>query len=302
MDDRFNDVDVVAEGTCEWLLRHKTYRSWVTCNRGLLCIKGKPGSGKSTLLRYVIDNVMVASNIRGNALVLSFFFHGRGAELQRTPLGFFRSLLHQLLPHVPDTLPELVATFQERCKNIGEPDKKWRWHLRELQGFLKSSLSKVLEKRSVCLFVDALDECGEQNAIGLVEKFKSLLRELPSSSQFHICFTCRHYPILDLDYEFEICPEHENREDISTYVQAQFSAPTTSTIPATTRETITRRASGMFLWARLVIRRVLDLERGGWGWAAVEAEINTIPPDLDELYLELVQGMDERSVSLRLIQ
>lgn len=193
MDNRSKDIDDAAQGTCEWLLRHDTYRSWVICDQDLLWIKGKPGSGKSTLLRYALKNVMVASNIGGNALVLSFFFHGRGAELQRTPLGLFRSLLHQLLSRVPAASPDLVATFQQRRKTIGEPGEKWQWHVRELQDFFRSSLLKVLENRSVWLIIDALDECGERNAVDLIGNFKTLLQGLPSpdDSQLRICLTCR---------------------------------------------------------------------------------------------------------------
>ena len=166
MGNRSKDICVAAEGTCEWLLRHDTYRSWVTCDRGLLWIKGKPGLGKSTLLRYALDNVMVASNIASNVganpFVLSFFFHSRGVELQRTRLGLLRSLLHQLLSR--DDLPGLVATFQKHCNDFGEAGEKWQWHLRKLQDIFKLSLTKVLNNRPVWLFVDALDESGKANA------------------------------------------------------------------------------------------------------------------------------------------
>ncbi|KAI3324731.1 hypothetical protein HD806DRAFT_53878 [Xylariaceae sp. AK1471] len=308
MENRSNDIDSAAEGTCKWLLRHKVHRDWAACDRSLLWIKGKPGLGKSTLLRYALGDAIVASNIGDRALVLSFFFHGRGTELQKSSLGFFRSLLHQLLRRVPDALPDLVSTFEERFQSMGEPGQKWQWNLRELQASFKSSLPKVLENHPVWLFVDALDECGEENAINLVDEFKSLLRELPpTDSQFHICFTCRHYPILDLDYGLEICLEHENKEDISSYIEAQFSMQKASMIPAATRKTIMDRASGVFMWARLVIKRVLALERKGMEWEAIEAEIKTIPPELDKLYDELVQGMInqdmiEKSASLKLIQ
>ena len=304
MENRFNDIDNAAEGTCKWLLPHETYKSWAACDRGLLWIRGKPGSGKSTLLRYALGDAIVASNIGDRALVLSFFFHGRGAELQKTPLGLFRSLLYQLLNLVPDAFPDLVTRFQQQCNNKGEPGEKWHWHSNELQHFFRSSLPKVLESRPVWLFVDALDEGGEEIAVDLVGKFKSLLQGLPSNgSQFHICFTCRHYPILDLDYGygFEICLEHENGQDISTYVQAQLSASpvlSASTIPTIVMDC----ALGVFMWAGLVLKRVLDLERKGWAVKKIEAEIRSIPPALDELYLGLVRSMDERSASLKLIQ
>ncbi|KAK3946213.1 hypothetical protein QBC46DRAFT_454871 [Diplogelasinospora grovesii] len=258
MEDRYDDIDPATTGTCEWLLRHQTFHSWASSDRGLLWIKGKPGSGKSTLLRHVLSEM---PNIGESALILSFFFHGRGSELQKTPLGLFRSLLHQLLSQVPDALPDLVATFQQRCETVGTPGEKWQWHLNELQRFFESSLPKVLETRPLWLFVDALDECGEESAVKLAEDFKSLLQRLPSSGlkQFRICFTCRHYPILYLHSVFEVCVEKENRQDISTFVQdklSSFSRRTSSTIP----ELITNRAEGVFMWACHMVKQVLDLE------------------------------------------
>ncbi|KAH7153752.1 ankyrin repeat-containing domain protein [Fusarium sp. MPI-SDFR-AT-0072] len=264
MDGRFLDIDAAAKGTCNWLLWHQTFKSWASCGRGLLWIKGKPGSGKSTLLRYVLDHIVTIPNTGEGALILLFFFHGRGTELQRTPLGLFRSLLHQLLRQVPEALTDLVDTFQQRCETV--------------------------------------DESGQKNAVRLVREFKSLVQGLPSTgSQFHICFTCRHYPILDQACQFEICLEEENEQDISTYVRTQLSVSrelTTSTIP----KLITKHAQGVFIWAYLVVDRILDLDNGGAGLRKIEDEIYSIPPDLDDLYHDLIRNMDERPASLKLIQ
>jgi ankyrin repeat protein len=302
MDSRFLDIDAAAKGTCEWLLRHKMYTSWASCDRGLLWIKGKPGSGKSTLLRYVLDHVMEIPNTGEGALILSFFFHGRGSELQRTPLGLFQSLLYQLLRQVPEALTDLIATFQQRCETIGKPGENWQWHLCELPRLFESSLLKVLRTRPVWLFVDALDECGQRNAVRLVREFKFLLQELSSTgSHFHICFTCRHYPILDQTCQFEICLEEENRQDISIYVRAQLSISrelTTSTIP----ELLIKHAEGVFIWAYLVVDQILDLDNRGAGLRKIEDEIYSIPPELDDLYYDLIRNVDERPASLKLIQ
>ncbi|KAJ4175643.1 hypothetical protein NW767_015719 [Fusarium falciforme] len=299
MDSRSNDIDAAAKGTCKWLLRHETCTSWASCDRGLLWIKGKPGSGKSTLLRYILDYVMAIPNIGEGALILSFFFHGRGSELQKTPLGLFRSLLHQLLRQVPEALKDLVATFQQRCETVGKPGEKWQWHPRELQRFFESSLPKVLETRPVWLFVDALDECGKENAVKLVEDFESMLQRSPSSNlkRFCICFTCRHYPILNLDGVFEVCVEKENRKDISTFVQdklSSFRVRTSSTIP----DLIIKRADGVFLWAWLIVKQVLDLEREGIGLKEIEAKIRSVPQKLDALYCELIRNMSSESLKL----
>ncbi|EJT68839.1 hypothetical protein, variant [Gaeumannomyces tritici R3-111a-1] len=290
MHSRSHDIDHAVTGTCEWLLRHETYRGWAACDRGLLWIKGKPGSGKSTLLKYALDNGAVPR--AGNTtLVLSFFFHDRGHELERTPLGLYRSLLHQLLSQVPNALPDLIDTFEKNRKEFGQPGEKWQWHQKQLQRFFELSLPNVLKTRSVWLFVDALDECGERNAVDLVKWFESLLR-----NPFRVCFTCRHYPILALDGAFEICLENENRDDISAYVQDQLSAfhMRSFTIPAL----ITARAEGVFMWARLVVRQVLDLDREGKRLGTIEAVIRSTPPALDELYHKLIESMEPYSLDL----
>ena len=126
------------------------YQSWAASDRGLLWIKGNPGSGKSTLVKYALGSC----GARDNALVLSFFFHGRGDELQRTPLGLFRSLLHQVLRRFPDVLPDLVDIFKTKCNEFGEPGVKWQWHQEELQHLFQSCLPRVLTTRPVWVFLE----------------------------------------------------------------------------------------------------------------------------------------------------
>ncbi len=302
MQTRSLEISTAVEGTCRWLLEHSTYKRWAACDHGLLWIKGKPGSGKSTLMKYALGRQLEGRD--GNTLVLSFFFHDRGNTLQKSALGFVRSLVHQLLDQAPDALSDLVHTFDKRRENHGEPGSAWHWHEEELWLALVSSLPKVLKTRSVCCFVDALDEGGKDTAVELVEKFKSAvegLRRHPTGlSPFRICFSCRHYPIVDLDQAaFEICAEEENPRDISAFVDdrlAAFSARTSSTIPTL----IAKRASGVFMWARLVVKQVLDLELEGKGLQSIKAAINAIPPELDDLYRQLIRDMDP--ASLKLIQ
>jgi ankyrin repeat protein len=300
MDSRQNDIDDAAKGTCEWLLLHDKYRAWLASDRCLLWIKGKPGSGKSTLLGYALKHVLDKSDIQRYAIVLSFFFHNRGSELQRTGLGLYRSLLHQLLCAVPTAAGKLREVFDQRCRTVGKPGEQWQWHLRELQDFFQSSLTDVLKDYPVWLFIDALDESGKESAVTLVKEFKSLLQELQSGSfPLHICFSCRHYPIVDRDGQLEVCVEHENRADIATYVQAELSESrvlAASTIP----EMITERAEGVFMWARLVVHRVLELDREGAELPTLERQVDRTPRVLHSLYQTLVQTM--KPASLKLIQ
>ena len=299
---RSNDIKSAAEGTCEWLLRHEMYKSWAAHDQGLLWIKGKPGSGKSTLLRYALDNVEKAPSFRDEDLVLSFFFYNLGTELQKTLLGFLRSLLYQILDRVPNAVFNVVNSFQKWHDTISKPDEEYKWSLPELERFLMSSLQKILETCSIWLFVDALDEAGRDNAISTFSYFRSMLQK-PLSADFRIriCFTCRHYPILDTGDASGICLESENEKDISIYVRDQLSVSltlTASEIP----NLITKRAKGVFLWVRFVVKRALILEGDRKGLKEIEKEINSIPADLGKLYSQLVQSMNERPASLKLFR
>ena len=302
MNDRANDIEGAAEGTCTWLFKDETYTAWVSRPGGLLCIKGKPGCGKSTLLRYALDNVRATTNIR-ETVFLSFFFHSGGTELQRTPVGLFRSLLFQLLSQVPDAVPELVTTFQQRCETIGKPGKKWEWHPHELRRFFESSLLKVLKTRQVWLFIDALYECecAQTKAAKIAEEFKSLPQRLRLTGlkQLRVCFTCRHHPNLGLDCKPTILLDTQNAQDIETVVQAYLPTELSETGVG---RLIIENSRGVFMWARLALEKAQLLFRHAESTAKIKAEIGRIPEDLKVLYRDLIKTGKHTSATIELMQ
>ncbi|KAJ5887721.1 hypothetical protein N7495_007762 [Penicillium taxi] len=292
------EVEDATIGTCKWLLSNETLIYWTRQHRGLLWIRGKPGSGKSTLMKYALREIPAIYD--ANTMVISFFFHGRGQELQKTPYGLYRSLIHQLLRCVPGALTDLIDYFENQRKTIGEPGDKWKWELQQLQAFLKSSLIRILKTRSVLLFIDALDECGEELAIELIGHFHYLISSLPSTNaRLGIMFSCREYPILDLRKGSTIVLHKENKADIAAFVRKRFS---TSDIDAEIQEGICNRAQGVFLWAHFVIERLLYMERNAEPKGKMKAVVERIPQGLHELYRQLIQGMKDRPEALKLIQ
>jgi hypothetical protein len=71
-------------------------------------IKGKPGSGKSTLMKCVLEHIRRQP---GACTIASFFFNARGEPFERSIEGCYRTLLHQLLTHVPKL--RLPATWEK---------------------------------------------------------------------------------------------------------------------------------------------------------------------------------------------
>src|SRR5947207_293860 len=305
MRNREHDIESQADNTCAWLLKHENFLGWLAQQRGLLWVRGKPGAGKSTLLKYALQETRRHS-LQNRLVVASFFFHGRGAEIQKTPEGLFRSLLHQLLERTPNILSELNKTFNNKVRTVGEPKKEWEWHPRELQDLLTASLAEVGKAYTVRIFVDALDECGEPVAVKLAEYFQKLV----SSSgvvegSLSICFSCRHYPVMSIKSGFEICVEDENDEDIKTYItdELHHSIGDERKVHILQQEIITR-ASGSFQWVTLVLSQVLELYRRRRPLQTLQTHIQKTPAELTGLYRELLNSIEEDSISqsLQLMQ
>src|SRR4029077_11857776 len=201
-------------------------------------------------------------------------------------------------------LPTLVQAFEKKQK-MGKPGEECNWQESELLGFLKASLPVALESYSIRIFVDALDECGEDIAVRLVETFQTLISKGPqTSSNFSICFSSRHYPILDSDVNggLGICVDYQNGKDISIFVQSKLQSYRLGNDKL--GDLIIDKASGVFQWATLVVDSISKLNRKGYGIRRIETEIQRIPKDLDELYRSLLDCIpkEDKCQSLKLMQ
>ncbi|KAG4276859.1 hypothetical protein FPRO04_14258 [Fusarium proliferatum] len=189
---------------------------------------------------------------------------------------------------MPEALTGLVKTYQQRRDGIGKPGVAWKWELDELQNVFKCSIDEALKSRPVWVFVDALDESGAENAKLVIRHFKDVLQGPSSRSQLHICFSCRHYPVQDWESGFEVHTEQENRQDIVTYTRTQLSGyknPALSPLP----DIIAQSSKGLFIWARLVVNQILDLDLEGNPNSAMEMiskSMDRLPQDLDAICTE----------------
>jgi Cdc6-like AAA superfamily ATPase len=165
--------------------------------RGLLWIKGNPGVGKSALMKFAVRTM---NSLEPAKLVFSFFVTGRGTTLQKTPLGIFRSLLHNIIEYFPDHLAEVVERFKEQQQRYGDyHQERWKWNEHELQEYMTKILTQGTKDCPITIFVDALDECGTESAKKLLAYFIELTKtDGRQESQLRICFSSRHYPVIGL--------------------------------------------------------------------------------------------------------
>jgi ankyrin repeat domain-containing protein 50 len=307
---RRSEADKAHPDTCNWILEHKSYTQWLHEKRGLLWIKGKPGAGKSTLLAYIFRIFQENSSAQAD-LSLEFFFHGRGTALQKSSIGMYRSLLHQLYVMDKPSRDPIRKAFQDK-RIFGEPGLGWEWQLSELQDLFLTLLLTAAKARRVYIFIDALDEAGSE-ARDLVGYFHIMNDKLNATgSTAAICISCRHYPVTAIIPGLDVVVEENNHDDIALYVQARLRAnirenqnEIDSKGWSRMEKQIVDDASGVFQWARLVITMVLEHYEEGESWNEIHLKLSKVPRELGAVYEHILSNIikpERRKKTLQLMQ
>ncbi|VUC38094.1 unnamed protein product [Clonostachys rosea] len=293
MDDRYQNIKKAHPKTCKWLLHHKGYCDWmdpgeVRQHGGFLWIKGKPGSGKSTIMKFVVENSWKENHQQAT---VSFFFHARGHDLEKSTAGLYRSILFQILEHYP------------KLRTILKPQRKFRHFRSGLQPkwtneLLKELIEEAIEQfpSSVVCFVDALDECNDDEIRDMISFFERLGElAIANSVGLLICFSSRHYPYITMregiGLEINLEEQDDHDADIAEYIDSDLRIGDTKLAQDIKKE-VREKASGVFMWVVLVVH-ILNRERGRLH--ALRQKIQEIPQDLNALFLDIMSHGREKN-------
>jgi hypothetical protein len=153
---------------------------------------------------------------------LGFFFNARGAAIEKTSNGLYQSLLHQLILQCPIARREFTARCKQKEAQIGQG--KPAWSLPELRSFFHSLLLLAREK-PVKIFIDALDECDEEEVRDTIRRFEqSAANTYNVGENLYICWSSRHYPHISISHGFELRMEDLNNIDIKAFVHQQLAS------------------------------------------------------------------------------
>ncbi|KAI0443472.1 hypothetical protein F4803DRAFT_561576 [Xylaria telfairii] len=317
MNSRANSIPTAAVDTCAWIFKHPKFQRWVTTQEPqILWILGHPGTGKSTLMKYVAEWPHRSSKDGSiSQYITSFYFYNLGAQLQRTASGLLRSVLFQLLQEFPNC----VESFKEHQiqLDIAAKDEEVLSGL-NLLSLLENTLRNALEVTSVWLFIDALDECGNEmgDPDDETEEVRGLIRDLTnlqhvlgySTHHLRICGSCRHYPnIASKDGELKIFAEVENVADIKVFVERELQegiAEAEADVTVRLQNAIAKNALGSFQWTKLVTSKALSMHRAGKSTIQIIRQVQTAPRQLSTLYHNILTSVpqEDRARSLQLFQ
>lgn len=202
LDARLYNLRKAQGKTCAWLLQRKDYKEWresdnLQSSNGFFWIKGNPGTGKSIAMKFLFQEFekKVRRAKKKHKLVLSFFFNARGNDLEKSTLGLYRSLLHGLFSREPTLQEDALA----HCQGSGYDNiLQSGWQLQMLKEVFEEAVL-LLQNQEKCLYcyVDALDECPENDVRDMISYFEDLVSKT-ESKYFRVCFSSRHYPQISI--------------------------------------------------------------------------------------------------------
>jgi ankyrin repeat protein len=298
IDERLTGLRAAQKTTCRWFFSTDEYNAWRDATQrsvhgGFLWIKGNPGTGKSTLMKLLVEEARDNAKVDPSQITLSFFFRARGIMEEKSTTGLYRSLLYQLFEEVMDLKDSLAWMTVNGARNIQQNG----WNEEALKQTLTHAISK-LGSRSLTIFVDALDECDQTQAAGMISFFEELCEHAEDANvKLKICFSSRYYPTILIEKGVETILENElgHTEDIKYYVKSKLRLGKAKNAESLRAE-ILEKSSGIFLWVVLVLD-ILNAEypNSAMSINAIRSRLQQIPPGLNELF-EMILARDEKNL------
>lgn len=230
--------------------------------------------------------------------IISFFFNARGGDRLETSLeGMYRSLLHQLLTALPSLQTNRRLSKVELC---AQQD----WPTQTFEAIFHDAVLDLdpVQSHLTC-FIDALDECPEDDVRAMLKSLGSLSdAALDEGTDMHVCFSSRHYPHITFERcQYLVLDGQEGHEqDISTYVRNELVGK--GKLIENMKLEIQRRAQGVFLWAELVVQ-IINKNSDHGNVSRLQTRLDEIPNGLDDLFRDILQrGVQENSSLVQILQ
>lgn len=311
---RQEDLATAHAGTFRWLLDESTRNPsfspfspllpWLETGQGCYWVSGKAGSGKSTCMKYLGSSHAVNRAVEkwaGSVKLIkaSFYFWRGGTPLQRSQEGLLRSLLHSILSQRRDLVQ---ACFPEKFDELhfGIGNDSETIPLSEcIQPAFKYLSRMKSGSMKVFFFIDGVDEFDGDHA-----EISKFLRDLVINPSFKILLSSRPIsPCVDI-FKSDPCLRLQDltSEDIKKYVEDTIGGhqrmdqllsehPTEA---SNLTNLILSKASGVFLWVRLVVKSLLDGFRNYDSISDLKHRVDEYPAALGSLYLHMFQSMEAR--------
>ncbi|KAF3059984.1 hypothetical protein GL218_04899 [Daldinia childiae] len=295
---RRQNLQSPSPDTCSWILDTHEYKAWVnpyeiSHHHGLLWIKGKPGVGKSILMNYLLGESAVKMP---GFDIISFFFNARGHELERTVKGLYQALLSQIMKTFPDT----KRVFAELGFTNPAPVKQNGWQEQSLKNLISYAI-RILKGRKLVCYIDALDECPEEQARSMVTFFQEISRlAMKQGDRLNVCFSSRPYPNITIRKGLTLVIDGQDGHmiDIQRYIDSTLVVDSSQS-GEDIKSRILEKSSGAFLWVALIIPMLNKAFDSGKS-IALNKRLHELPTELSLLFHDMLMRDSENCDSMLL--
>ncbi|KAI0381074.1 hypothetical protein F5Y04DRAFT_289036 [Hypomontagnella monticulosa] len=279
-------------GTCHWILKHSQLQSWISKkpDTSFVWLLGAPGSGKSILSTQLMTFIEA-----GGGFVASHYcsdFYASSTKYEK----IIGSLLIQLLRHDD----ELATYVYQQCV-VGKKSPSLLTLDRLLRTLLSSVSSEPCQTKYIWIVIDGLDLCDEREQSAVISLANRISSKNASSSgvMCKILLSGRSSPTLR--QSLRTVPTISLAEEklhlagaIKYYVSQRLNRLGNDlrqinigpTEVQALEEKVTRKADGMFLYARLAVDY---LSRGIFvSSEEIMKSVDELPKSLAEFYEKIL--------------
>ena len=305
MEAREQAISSNHKGTFEWLIEDNGWKSWLeNTSQATSCfwIQGKPGSGKSTLMKYLAQHYQNsrAYQVDASPITLTYFFSYGGTVLQRSHVGFIRSLLHQIISKRTELFSYLSSSFGNKAADYPAsflralPEAWHNWSLVELRELLDEVLRWLQPRGRILILIDGLDECRDED----LEDVLAHIQKLSLTPNFKLCLASRPWTIImeSLRSSPGLRLQDLTKKDIELYVKSRLDRMLNDEIETSAdadllRAPLVNKAQGVFLWLRLVIDKLEKELLKGASISELLEHSNVLPAGVGELYERILSDI-----------
>lgn len=304
---RYEEVPSAYRRTFQWIFQSSTgvWDDFVAYLSGTdvvapYFINGKAGSGKSTLMKFIVSNSKTREALArwagpADFLVVNFFFWNLGTTLQRSNVGMLRALIHAVLKKHPELIPAVFPSLYQNWKSSDANDEPSYIEVKKAFEILIEKSSKFLK---LCIFIDGLDEFEGDH--------REMSRFLRSLASDHVKFVISSRPISSCLNAFKGCPtlrlQDLTMNDMEIFVNGELCSHESMIklarrFPVETNNLVTEireKASGVFLWVKLVVSLLVDGLEAGDDIIDLQNTLRSLPPDLRDLYRRMMAQMEPK--------
>ncbi|OAQ97794.1 hypothetical protein LLEC1_02182 [Akanthomyces lecanii] len=207
----------------------------------------------------------------------------KNKEWQEVAAAVAAAYAKELLSAIPVHGDRIAPTIASPSTHVD-----FEWHIHVLQDLLRCALVQ-LGQAALTIFVDALDECADDQVEELVEYFESVGENaVLNGSQLNVCFSSRYYPHIDIQCGRKIDLEDQDghEKDIAMYIRNKLKVGKSKTAEEVKAE-IQTKAKGIFFWVVLVVD-ILKAEYKNGRIFDVKKRLTVLPAKLGDLFKEIL--------------